>query len=524
MIHPCVRRASEEDFVLWLEPLVFAVSSIRTRRVIIAAYPNSITPPPGLISPKNPLQLLEEALFDLIPSGAGLHLLPFYPSDGDDGFAPRDWFGIEPTFGSLSDVRGIARRWPMVIDGIYNHVGASHKWVQAAMHGQNEGRLAAHVGVNPAQSLVSQRGLQVFVERRIRGVDTYFRHTFGAESFDLNLDHPGVRAEVRRHLDHILELGAQGVRLDAAAYYGRPVSGKLAHHSDANRHVRHIAEESRLRGLRVYAQLNADRSGLSYREQGKDLWLTDFRLPALISLCIIGTSPRPLVSHLKRTWKLPNLLRPLRTHDGILLHGVGWDDKFVHYCASKFREVGLPIRYVGRKPYELNASFPEIASRGVPTASMKKRIHAALVLALLLPGVPYLYLPALFSWHPEFLAPDVADYGGKEPRATNRRPMPWQYAQHFVASDLGSRTRKILSEMAYLRHSSHLDVAHEDEGIGLVGGVIWIKRASSVIGAINLASRPVTLSEIRTFPGRRLDLGPYDWRVWRYGQLVASSG
>ena len=58
--------------------------------IVIGAYPSSFTTRPS--NGESFLSDLRRALDTLAPRSIGVHLLPFYPSDGDSGFAPQSWF------------------------------------------------------------------------------------------------------------------------------------------------------------------------------------------------------------------------------------------------------------------------------------------------------------------------------------------------------------------------------------------------------------------------------------------------
>ena len=42
---------------------------------------------------------------------AGLHILPFFPSSGDRGFAPITYDVVEPAFGDWNDIRRLSENY-----------------------------------------------------------------------------------------------------------------------------------------------------------------------------------------------------------------------------------------------------------------------------------------------------------------------------------------------------------------------------------------------------------------------------
>lgn len=51
-----------------------------------------------------------------------LHILPFYPSSGDRGFAPIDYRRVAEEFGSWEDIRALAEEYELMFDFMINHL------------------------------------------------------------------------------------------------------------------------------------------------------------------------------------------------------------------------------------------------------------------------------------------------------------------------------------------------------------------------------------------------------------------
>ena len=64
-------------------------------------------------------QVLEEKFKDVI---GGLHILPFFPSSGDRGFAVINYDIVEPEFGTWEDIDRLSEKYYMMADFMLNHV------------------------------------------------------------------------------------------------------------------------------------------------------------------------------------------------------------------------------------------------------------------------------------------------------------------------------------------------------------------------------------------------------------------
>ena len=63
----------------------------------------------------------------------GLHILPFYPSSGDRGFAVINYDSVDPAFGDWDDIRELAERYYLMVDFMVNHASIRSREFQDYM-------------------------------------------------------------------------------------------------------------------------------------------------------------------------------------------------------------------------------------------------------------------------------------------------------------------------------------------------------------------------------------------------------
>jgi maltose alpha-D-glucosyltransferase/alpha-amylase len=156
-------------------------------------------------------------------------LLPFYPSPlRDDGYDIADYYGVHPSYGRLADVRRLvreahARGLRVITELVCNHTSDQHPWFQRARR--------ARRGTVARDFYVWSDNAERYADARVIFKDTetsnwtwdpvaqaYYWHRFYTHQPDLNFDNPQVRREVVRVVDHWLDLGIDGLRLDAIPY------------------------------------------------------------------------------------------------------------------------------------------------------------------------------------------------------------------------------------------------------------------------------------------------------------------
>jgi len=156
-------------------------------------------------------------------------VLPFYPSPlRDDGYDIADYHNIHPDYGTRKDfqqfVREAHRRGLRVItELVINHTSDQHPWFQAAR--------SAPPGSAKRDFYVWSDTDKKFPETRIIFTDTeksnwawdetaqaYYWHRFFSHQPDLNHNNPEVVKAVTRVMRFWLDLGVDGLRLDAIPY------------------------------------------------------------------------------------------------------------------------------------------------------------------------------------------------------------------------------------------------------------------------------------------------------------------
>jgi maltose alpha-D-glucosyltransferase/alpha-amylase len=158
-----------------------------------------------------------------------LWLLPFYPSPlRDDGYDIADYTAIHPRYGTLADfklfLREAHRRGLRVItELVVNHTSDQHPWFQRARR--------APAGDPLRDFYVWSDTPEAFRDARIIFKDfetsnwtwdpvagAYYWHRFYSHQPDLNFDNPKVWEAVFAAMDFWLEMGIDGLRLDAIPY------------------------------------------------------------------------------------------------------------------------------------------------------------------------------------------------------------------------------------------------------------------------------------------------------------------
>ena len=156
-------------------------------------------------------------------------LLPFYPSPlRDDGYDIADYFTVHPAYGTLEDFRSFLdeahrRGLRVITELVLNHTSDQNPWFQKARR--------AAPGSPERDFYVWTDNPRKYREARIIFKDfetsnwtwdsvakAYFWHRFYSHQPDLNFENPRVHEALFGVIDYWLEMGVDGLRLDAVPY------------------------------------------------------------------------------------------------------------------------------------------------------------------------------------------------------------------------------------------------------------------------------------------------------------------
>ncbi|MBI4516165.1 MAG: DUF3459 domain-containing protein [Deltaproteobacteria bacterium] len=153
-----------------------------------------------------------------------LWLTPINPSPMFDfGYDVSDYCGVEPLFGTLSELDELIaeahrRNIRIILDLVPNHTSHLHPWFRAARSSRTDARRDWYIWRDPApdggppNNWASSFGGPAWSRDDATG--QYYLHSFLAEQPDLNYRNPAVAAAMERVIEFWLDRGVDGFRVD----------------------------------------------------------------------------------------------------------------------------------------------------------------------------------------------------------------------------------------------------------------------------------------------------------------------
>ena len=325
-----------------------------------------------------------------------LWLLPFYPSPlRDDGYDIADYTNVNPMFGSLGDVKEFVkeahRRGIRVINELVcNHTSDQHPWFQRARR--------ARPGSALREFYVWSETNQRYQDARIIFKDfetsnwtwdhvanAYYWHRFYSHQPDLNFENPKVKEAVLKALDFWLDIGIDGVRLDAIPYLFEREGTNCENLPETHQFLRELRGhmDANYRNRMLLAEANQwPEDAVAYFGQGDECNMSfHFPLMPRLFMSIRMEDRFPIVDILAQTPSIPDTSQWalfLRNHDELTLEMVTDEERDYMYRA-----------YTQDRMARLNLG---IRRRLAPLlGNDRRRIELMNGLLFSLPGTPVLY-------------------------------------------------------------------------------------------------------------------------------------
>ena len=294
-----------------------------------------------------------------------LWLLPFYPSPlRDDGYDIADYRGINPAYGSAADfrafVRAAHRRGMRVItELVINHTSDQHPWFQRARRAK-PGSAARdyYVWSDTDRKFAGTRIIFLDTEKSNWAWDpvaqAYYWHRFYAHQPDLNFDNPRVIHDVLNVMRYWLDLGVDGMRLDAVPYLIEregTTSENLPETHAVLKRLRAALDE-RYGDRMLLAEANQwPEDVLSYFGNGDECHMAfHFPLMPRVFMAVATEDRHPITDIMRQTPDIPANCQWavfLRNHDELTLEMVTDRERdylWAHYATDKRMRINLGIR------------------------------------------------------------------------------------------------------------------------------------------------------------------------------------
>ena len=370
---------------------------------------------------------------------SGIHLLPFYPWSSDDGFAVKDFFAVEPSYGAWEDVGRLGADFDLMFDAVFNHVSAQGEWFQRFL--ADDPRYAGFfiaVADNPDLSQVTRpRALPLLTAFRTASEVKKVWTTFSADQADLNLKNPEVLLVLVEALLFYVSRGARFIRLDAIAFLWKEIGSACLNLPQTHTLVqllRAVLDQAAPQVLLVTETNVPHADNVSYFGDGTNeaQLVYNFALPPLV-LHSFATGNAAVLARWAQALAPPSagvtFLNFLASHDGIGLNPARGilSQAEIDALGRRVLEHGGLLSYKdmpdgSRLPYEMNINYLDALSnpaQGEQAELAARKFLTAHAILLSLQGVPGIYFHSMFGSRGDRTGADASGI----PRRINREKL-----------------------------------------------------------------------------------------------------
>lgn len=341
----------------------------------------------------------------------GVHLLPFFPSTGDRGFAPTDYTTVDPAFGDWAEVEALGETYYLMFDFMINHISRESKFFKdfkahhdASPYAEMFIRIAKFFPADrptPADiDLIYKRKDQAPFQRVdfADGTSEEVWNTFGEEQIDLDINAAITKKFIRQTIKEMADHGCSLIRLDAFAYaikkldtndfFVEPDIWELL------AEVRHIAAQYE---VELLPEIH-EHYTIQHKISQHDYFIYDFALPMLVLYSLYSGKSKRLATWLQNSPM--KQFTTLDTHDGIGVVDAKdlLTDEELNYTSEKLYEVGANVKkiyssanYNNLDIYQINSTY--YSALGEDDASYL----LARALQIFAPGIPQVYYVGLLA-------------------------------------------------------------------------------------------------------------------------------
>jgi sucrose phosphorylase len=350
---------------------------------------------------------LRKHLVDVV---GGVHLLPFYPSSADRGFAPITYTEVDSQFGTWTDVEKIAADFDLTIDFMVNHISRQSAFFQDYLELGEDSEFAdmflsfnkfGPEGIRDEDlaKVYTRKPRPPYLElQRPDGSIERIWCTFDYEQIDLDWRSPLTRSYMRNELIRLARSSAKMIRLDAFAYTTVEVGTDCYFREPAVWELLDWLKDCVAPfGLDVLPEVHEH-----YRYQQKladhDFWCYDFALPMLVLHSLYHHTGEKLKHWLKICPR--KQMTTLDTHDGIGIVDVEdlLSQEEIHSTIEGLYEKGSNAKKIYSGPEYQNLDIYQINCTYYSALNCDDDAYiAARAIQFFAPGIPQVYYVGLLA-------------------------------------------------------------------------------------------------------------------------------
>ena len=437
----------------------------------------------------------------------GVHLLPFFPSTGDRGFAPSDYTTVDPDLGSWEDVDALGEQYYLMFDFMINHISRESKFFQDFKKNHENSPykdmfIRVHEFFPPGRP--TQEDIDLIYKRKDKapfqtvqfedGTTEEVWNTFGEEQIDLDVNKAIVKEFIRETIKDMASHGCSLIRLDAFAYAVKKLD---TNDFFVEPEIWDLLDEVRAEAAKYQVELLPEiheHYSIQMKIADHDYFVYDFALPMVVLYSLYSRKSNRLANWLKMSPM--KQFTTLDTHDGIGVVDARdlLTDEELDYTSEQLYKVGANVKkvyssekYNNLDIYQINSTYYSALGNDDASYLLSR------ILQCFAPGIPQIYYVGLLAGENDIELLEAT----KEGRNINRHYYTLEEIEKEVERPV---VKQLLSLLRFRNTSKAFDLAGEIEISTPDESTIEIVRSSADHKSkarlvANLATKEFTIEE-----------------------------
>lgn len=374
-----------------------------TNKVMLITYPDSLG--------KNIEELRNVLKNDLKGAVGGIHLLPFFPSTGDRGFAPTDYTKVDPKFGDWSDVEKLGQEYYLMFDFMINHISRHSKYYEDFQQKKDKSKYAdLFLSWDKfwPKGRPTKADVDLIYKRKDKapyqeitfadGSKEKLWNTFGPEQIDLDVRKKVTQEFIKQTLNQLIEHGADIIRLDAFAYAVKKLdTNDFFVEPEIWDLLAQVRDDIAAKGAIILPEIHEHYS-MPFKIAKHGYFIYDFALP-MVTLYSLYSGKSERLAHWLKMCPMKQFTT-LDTHDGIGVVDARdiLTPEEVKYTSQELYKVGANVKkkyssaeYHNLDIYQINTTFYSALGDD------DKKYFMARLLQVFAPGIPQIYYVGMLA-------------------------------------------------------------------------------------------------------------------------------
>ena len=437
----------------------------------------------------------------------GVHLLPFFPSTGDRGFAPSDYTTVDPDLGSWEDVDALGEKYYLMFDFMINHISRESKFFQDFKKNHENSHykdmfIRVHEFFPPGRP--TQEDIDLIYKRKDKapfqtvhfedGTTEEVWNTFGEEQIDLDVNKAIVKEFIRETIKDMASHGCSLIRLDAFAYAVKKLD---TNDFFVEPEIWNLLDEVRAEAAKYQVELLPEiheHYSIQMKIADHDYFVYDFALPMVVLYSLYSGKSNRLANWLKISPM--KQFTTLDTHDGIGVVDARdlLTDEELDYTSEQLYKVGANVKrvyssekYNNLDIYQINSTYYSALGNDDASYLLSR------ILQCFAPGIPQIYYVGLLAGENDIELLEAT----KEGRNINRHYYTLEEIENEVERPV---VKQLLSLLRFRNTSKAFDLEGKIEISTPDESTIEIVRKSAdqqtkALLVANLATKEFTIEE-----------------------------